>query len=137
MAEEKGYDEFGNNVYDDDNLIEAIKTSKTKKKSTNKTKKLTKKKLKIMKEMNEFEKLFLKYFPKNISEHGYTLDEKGTLIPRTNVTLKNRYRNRARGLRKSRSKKSRTRKRHKTNKRKKKKNNRSKLIKSRIKRSKK
>ena len=133
MAEEKGYDEFGNNVYDDDNLIEAIKTSKTKKKSTNKTKKLTKKKLKIMKEMNEFEKLFLKYFPKNISEHGYTLDEKGTLIPRTNVTLKNR----ARGLRKSRSKKSRTRKRHKTNKRKKKKNNRSKLIKSRIKRSKK
>ena len=36
MAEEKkGYDEFGNNVYDDDNLIEAIKTSKTKKVSVN------------------------------------------------------------------------------------------------------
>ena len=87
--------------------------------------------------MNEFEKLFLKYFPKNISEHGYTLDEKGTLIPRTNVTLKNRYRSRARGLRKSRSKKSRTRKIHKINKRKNKKNEnqyRRKLIKSRRKR---
>ena len=103
MAEKKSglYDEFNDNFDGLDELISKPSINKTKKNYKKQSKNPNK--VKITEEISDFERLFLKYFPKNLSENGYTLDEKGTLIPRRkfNVTLKNK--NLGKGLRKSKA----------------------------------